>query len=110
MTPGGNNHLLDDETKEKLRKTLIETYKNHPEKIIAHRKKQAEILGKPVYCFETNTTYISIAEAARENKVDEASIARCLLRKNQITTNGLHWKFSNDEITLNEIENSRKKK
>ena len=109
MTPGGNNHLLDDETKEKLRKTLIETYKNHPEKIIAHRKKQAEILGKSVYCFETNTTYISIAEAARENKVDEASIARCLLRKNQITTNGLHWKFANDEITLNEIENSRKK-
>lgn len=34
MTPGGNNHLLDDETKKKLRKTLIETYKNHPEKLL----------------------------------------------------------------------------
>ena len=109
MTPGGDSHILDDKSKEKLKQTLINTYKQHPEKIIYQQEKQAEINGKPVYCFELNKTYISISQAARENNIDLAAISRCLLRKNQVTTNGLHWKYSDDNITLKEIENSRKK-
>ena len=58
MTPWGDNHLLDNETKEKLRKTLIQTYKDHPEKRDYQRQKQAEISGKSVYCFELNKEYI----------------------------------------------------
>lgn len=61
MTLGGDNHILNDEAKEKLRQKLICTYKNHLEKIIYQREKQAEISGKPVYCFEKNKTYISIS-------------------------------------------------
>lgn len=109
MTPGGDNHILNDEAKEKLRQKLICTYKNHPEKIIYQREKQAQISGKPVYCFEKNKTYISISQAARDNNVDISAITRCLLRKNQITTNGLHWKYADDNITLNEIQSTRKK-
>lgn len=109
MTPGGDNHLLDFEAKERLRQTLIQTYKTHPEKVRYQRQKQAEISGKPIYCFELNKIYSSISEAARENNVDASAISRCLQRKKQLTTNGLHWKYNDEDITIKEIEKSRKK-
>lgn len=65
MTPGGDGVILDKESREKLKQTLIQTYKDHPEKVIYQRKKQAEISGKPVYCFELNKSYVSLSEAAR---------------------------------------------
>lgn len=108
MTPGGENHLLDDETKQKLKETLIQTYKDHPEKAIYQREKQASLSGKAVYCFEKDKIYISLSEAARDNDIDISAITRCLLRKNQITTNGLHWKYVDDNITLEDIEKTRK--
>lgn len=109
MTPGGDNHLLSDDAKERLRQTLIQTYKNNPEKVEYQKQKQAEISGKPVYCFELDKKYISLSEAARENNVDVSAITRCLLRQNQLTTNGLHWKYADENITLEEIEKTRKK-
>lgn len=50
--------------------------------------------------------YLKLLE---ENNIDISAIIRCLQRKNQLTTNGLHWKYLDDSISLEEIEKTRKK-
>ena len=109
MTSGGDNFVLSDEARKKQTKSLKQFYKNNPEMIFHQRDIQTKISGKAVYCFEKDKIYQSLAEAARDNNIDISAITRCLTRKNQITTNGLHWKYVNENITLEEIENSRKK-
>ena len=110
MTSGGGSVLMSDEAKLKQKNALKKLYQDNPELTLHQQKIQAQISGKPVYCFEKNKTYDSLSEAARENNVDVSAITRCLTRKNQITTNGLHWKYVNEDITLEQIEGTRKRK
>ena len=93
----------------KIKNSLINYYKSNPDKALYQKQIQTELSGKAVYCFEKNKIYNSLSEAANDNNVDISAITRCLNRNNQITTNGLHWRYADDNITIDEIEKTRRK-
>lgn len=95
---------LSEETKQKIRdharhSPLTEEHK----KAISEANKRRVVeqnLGKRVYCFETDTVYNTIAEAARMNNIgDDTLVSRCCNGK-LLSTNGLHFCFEQDKDTF----------
>lgn len=113
-----------DETKEKIRNTLLKKYKENPklrEKISKKMKGNKNSVGrhlseetrrkislshlksekkdkykKPVKCIETNQTYNSIKEAGRILNIDSRSIKK-VCKCERITAGGYHWQFIRKE-------------
>lgn len=113
-----------EETKLKIKNTLIKKYNEHPElrkKVSERMKGNKNCLGKkltqetknkisishlksdkktkykkPVICIETNIKYNSIKEASRLTNIDGRCIQKvCKGERN--TAGKLHWKFAKEE-------------
>lgn len=60
-----------------------------------------------IKCIETNIIYNSISEASQITGIDRKGINRCIL-KQQKTAGGYHWCKAFEEITIIDIEKTRK--
>ena len=99
---GGRAHKLSEETKQKIRESVLKYYKENQEKprqinIEKHRNIMANATGKKVIQYTTNNEfikeYISISEAGRTSGVKKRNIQQVLLGKNK-TAGGYIWKYA----------------
>lgn len=79
------------------------------EKEIDKRKKSAKDRAISVVCLETGKEYFSLNDAWKDTGINKTSIKKCC-DGTLVSTHGTHWKYSNSNITLEQIESSRKRK
>ena len=109
LTSGGLNHLLSEETKQKMsevrkgvpkteehKKAISEGLKNYQRTKEHNRNNQLSQHRKPVKCIETQEIYESLSEAERQTGILSETISRCC-RGKQKTASNFHWEFYEGE-------------
>ena len=121
---GRYGKICSEETKLKIKNSLIKKYKEHPElkeniskKMLGNQNTLGKKLSeetkkrisdshlksdkknkykKPVICIETKIKYNSIKEAGRITNINSRSIQK-VCKKERVTAGNLHWEFAKEE-------------
>lgn len=107
ISPGGTTTNHSQETKEKIRQSLIGKHHTEETKALISKTKQ-EQSGKKVQCIETGIIYNSMGEAMKETGVDKSSIRKAC-KGEVITAGNFHWKFLDSNIEIPQRKDKRKK-
>lgn len=101
LKKGGDNHLLNEETKKKLSeaaKNRSDEWRQKQRNAHLGREQSEEERAKrrkPVYCVELDKVFESMKQAAIELELNPGNISNCLTGR-QNKTGGYHWRYADE--------------